>query len=144
MNRRTRRNHTAAFRAKVAIEAVKGEHTLAALSLHDQQVLITDVVATSTPISVQGIDYHQSARFQPALEQIFFKAHCGIRVGGSCNHATPVRMGKIALAFATMDEPNAFAIQQEACYEAAPTGFQHPPDFAHVMLNRVPRHMREH
>lgn len=32
MNRRTRRNHSAAFKAKVALAAVKGEATLAELS----------------------------------------------------------------------------------------------------------------
>ncbi len=32
MNRRPRRNHSPAFKAKVAMEAIKGEHTLAELA----------------------------------------------------------------------------------------------------------------
>ena len=34
MSRRTRRNHTPAFKAKVALAAVKGERTLAQLAEH--------------------------------------------------------------------------------------------------------------
>ena len=34
MNRRPRRNHTAAFKAKVALAAIKGEMTLAQLAEH--------------------------------------------------------------------------------------------------------------
>ena len=42
MTRRTRRNHTAAFKAKVALEAVKGEKTVAEIAqkhdVHPNQV----------------------------------------------------------------------------------------------------------
>lgn len=42
MSRRPRRNHTAAFRAKVALAAVKGEKTLAELAkqfdIHPNQI----------------------------------------------------------------------------------------------------------
>ena len=42
MNRRPRRNHTAAFKAKVALAAIKGDRTLAELSeqfdVHPNQV----------------------------------------------------------------------------------------------------------
>ena len=34
MNRRARRNHTPAFKAKVALAAVKGDRTLAQLAVH--------------------------------------------------------------------------------------------------------------
>ena len=34
MNRRPRRNHTAAFKAKVALAAIKGDRTLAQLAEH--------------------------------------------------------------------------------------------------------------
>ncbi len=36
MSKRPRRNHTAAFKAKVALAAVKGEKTLAELFLGDE------------------------------------------------------------------------------------------------------------
>ena len=36
--RRPRRNHTAAFKAKVAIAALKGDETLAAFDVHPNQI----------------------------------------------------------------------------------------------------------
>ena len=58
MTRRKRRNHTSTFKAKVALEALKGEYTLAELAgrydLHSNQIQRWKKMLTDVAVDVFG------------------------------------------------------------------------------------------
>jgi transposase-like protein len=66
MSRRTRRNHTPAFKAKVALAAVKGDRTLAQLAeqfdVHPNQITRRSLRARPLRCSVQ-----EAAMLRPSL-----------------------------------------------------------------------------
>ncbi len=59
MTKRTRRNHSAAFKAKVAFVALKGEKTLAELSVffdvHANQIMAWSATVASGPLRVPRV-----------------------------------------------------------------------------------------
>ena len=48
MTRRKRRNHSAEFKVKVALAAIKGDHTLAELSTHSIYIKTKSSIGKST------------------------------------------------------------------------------------------------
>ena len=50
MTRRKRRNHSAEFKVKVALAAIKGDHTLAELSTQFDLHLILDSIVDNQPL----------------------------------------------------------------------------------------------
>ncbi len=73
MSRRPRRNHSAAFKAKVALAAVKGEKTLAELAeqfdIHPNQITQWKTQLLESAASVFG-----EARTEPAAATVDLKA----------------------------------------------------------------------
>jgi transposase len=70
MSRRARRNHTPAFKAKVAVAAIKGDRTLAQLAdafdVHPNQITTWKAQLESGAADVFGAGSHASA--QPAID----------------------------------------------------------------------------
>jgi transposase len=68
MSRRTRRNHTPAFKAKVALAAVKGDRTLAQLAeqfdVHPNQISTwkAQLEGSAAACSVRGTAMSQTSR----------------------------------------------------------------------------------
>jgi transposase len=57
--RKPRRNHSAAFKARVALEAIRGEKTVAEIAAH-HEVHATQVTAWKTELLESSCDSHRS------------------------------------------------------------------------------------
>jgi transposase len=80
MTKRTRRNHSPAFKAKVALKAVKDEKTLADLAqqfdVHPNQITIWRGQLLEGPAGVFGSDGH-SEPAEPAIDMKTLHARMG-------------------------------------------------------------------
>ena len=100
MNRRPRRNHTPAFKAKVALAAIKGDRTLAQLAeqfdVHPNQITAWKAQLEGGASGVFGPG--SMAPAAPAVDVKSLHAMCGrLRVGKSFLHVCS--MGRCSHVF---------------------------------------------